>query len=291
MTTTNERETTILTMADGRDVAIDSVGPEDGRPVVFLHSAPGSRVLDPDPAATAAAGVRLITIDRPGYGLSSPWPTDVVPTVAAIAAEVVAVLELLGVERAAMIGWSGGGRVAAAVAAHRPELLTRLVVVATPAPDDQVPWVPEEHREMSAAMRREPDAAVATMTGALSAMVTDPADVSLVSAGPADDAVLEDADRRAALEAMMRESFRDGVHGLAVDIVSDQVAPWGFEVGDVSVPLTAFYGDADPIVSTEHGRWYADTVADGELRVVAGAGHLVVMTAWREILAAAMLDG
>jgi pimeloyl-ACP methyl ester carboxylesterase len=60
-------------------------------------------------------------------------------------------------------------------------------------------------------------------------------------------------------------------------------------VEDVSSPTTAFYGDADVIVSPEHGRWYTDAVADGELRVVPGAGHLVVMTAWREILDAAML--
>jgi pimeloyl-ACP methyl ester carboxylesterase len=277
-------------MADGRDVGVDVVGPDEGPPVIFLHAAPGSRVLDPDSAATAASGARLITIDRPGYGLSSPWPADVVPTLPAIASEITAAMEMLGIERAPLIGWSGGGRVAAAVAAHRPDMVSRLVLVATPAPDDQVPWVPSEYREMSAAMRRDPPSAVATMTQALGAMVQDPADVSLVSAGLADDAVLQDPRRRATLEAMMREALRDGVVGVAADIVADQVSPWGFEVGDISVPVTAFYGDADPIVSPEHGRWYAETVADGELRVVAGAGHLVVMTAWRDILAAAMLD-
>ena len=62
----------ILTRRDGRRVAWSAWGNRAGQPVVFLHRNPGSRLLDPDPPATAAAGVRLITIDRPGYGGTEP---------------------------------------------------------------------------------------------------------------------------------------------------------------------------------------------------------------------------
>jgi pimeloyl-ACP methyl ester carboxylesterase len=283
--------TQIVTLADGRRMAVDIVGPADGPPVVFLHSAPGSRLLDPDPAATAAAGARLITIDRPGYGRSDPRPAHLVPTVAAIASDLVATLEVLGIERAPVIGWSGGGRYGVAIAAHRPELVERLVLVATPAPDDKVPWVPEEYRQMSAAMRAAPASAVATMVEALGPMAEDPAAaVGSVSAGPADAVVLEDPSRRRQIEVMLAEAFRDGVVGVATDIVADQVAPWGFDVEDVSAPTTGFYGDGDVQLSTAHGDWYAKTVADGELRVVRGAGHLLVLTSWRDILAVAMSE-
>jgi pimeloyl-ACP methyl ester carboxylesterase len=249
-------------------------------------------VFDPDPDATAAAGVRLVTIDRPGYGRSSPRRTDVVPTVAALASDIAATFELLGIEQAPVIGWSGGGRVAAALAAHRPEMVTRLVVVGTPAPDDQVPWVPQHYREMATALRAAPESAVASISEALEPMAEDPAAaVASVADGAADEAVLADPAVRRRLELMMAEALRDGVVGVATDIVADQVAPWGFDIADVSVPTIAFYGEADPIVSPEHGRWYAEGVSDGELRVVPAAGHLVVVTAWRDILTAAMLDG
>jgi pimeloyl-ACP methyl ester carboxylesterase len=289
MPSTEPVPTRVLTLADGREMAVDITGPDDGRTVVFLHASPGSRRFDPDLAATAAAGVRLVTIDRPGYGRSSPRPADVVPTLPAIAADLAATMELLGIDQAPLIGWSAGGRVGAALAAHRPEMVTSLTLVATPAPDDKVPWVPEEYRQMSIKMRAAPQSAVATISEALAPMADDPAAaVGTLGVGAADEAVLTDPDRRARVEDMLREAFRGGVVGVATDIVADQVAPWGFDVGDISVPTTAFYGDADVVVSPEHGQWYVDEVADGELRVVREAGHLVVMSSWADILDAAL---
>jgi pimeloyl-ACP methyl ester carboxylesterase len=282
--------THLVPLADGRVIAVDVIGPADGPPVVFLHSAPGSRLLDPDPHVTAGSGARLITIDRPGYGRSSPRPADIVPTLPAIAADLVAALEVLGIEQTSVIGWSGGGRVGAAMAARRPDVVTRLVLVAAPAPDDKVPWVPAPHQQMAAALRADPLSAVASMSEVLAPMAEDPAAaIDSLTAGPADAAALADPAVRAQLERMLIEGLRDGVVGVATDIVADQVSPWGFEVADISVPVTAFYGDGDTLVSTAHGEWYSETVAEGELRIVPGAGHLVVFSAWREILDAAML--
>ena len=62
----------VLRLADGRQLAWAEWGDPRGSPVVFLHPSPGSRMLCPDVHATARAGVRLITVDRPGYGGSDP---------------------------------------------------------------------------------------------------------------------------------------------------------------------------------------------------------------------------
>ena len=69
-----------ITVPDGRTVAFDLAGPDGGPVVVLHHSAPGSRRFDPDPTATSAAGVRLVTIDRAGYGRSDPLSAGTVPT-------------------------------------------------------------------------------------------------------------------------------------------------------------------------------------------------------------------
>lgn len=130
-----------LTLPDGRTLALDDYGTADGPVVLFLTAAPGSRRLDPDPAATAAAGVRLLVVDRPGYGDSTPLPAGPVPTVGGLADDVAAALDALGVERAGVVGWSAGGRIALALAARRPDLVRSLAVTGTPAPDEEVPWV------------------------------------------------------------------------------------------------------------------------------------------------------
>src|SRR5690606_27010059 len=58
-----------------RVVTIDEVGDRGGVPVIYLHGTPESRLArHPDDGLAAAAGVRLLAVDRPGYGGSSPLP-------------------------------------------------------------------------------------------------------------------------------------------------------------------------------------------------------------------------
>ena len=154
--TNTERPDHVIELADGRVLALNEYGVADGPAVLFLHSSPGSRVLDPDPEATAAAGVRLLTIDRPGYGASSPYAADVVPTFADSADDLDTVLAKLGIDDVGVIGWSNGGIHALALAARHPDRIRAVALVGTPASDDDVPWVPEEQRALGKVMRDDP---------------------------------------------------------------------------------------------------------------------------------------
>jgi hypothetical protein len=93
---------------DGRMLAFEEVGDPAGAPVFVLHGTPGCRLSGrhPDLSRVRAAGLRLVTYDRPGYGRSTRQPgrrvVDCVSDVAAIADE-------LDIERFAVSGGSGGG--------------------------------------------------------------------------------------------------------------------------------------------------------------------------------------
>jgi pimeloyl-ACP methyl ester carboxylesterase len=65
----------MVTLDDGRTVGYAEFGSLDGRSVLWCHGEPGSR-LEAEAFAPAATehGLRIIGIDRPGYGLSSPRP-------------------------------------------------------------------------------------------------------------------------------------------------------------------------------------------------------------------------
>ena len=285
MTTTSSRIPTRTTAtADGRTLAVDERGPADAPAVVFLHSAPGSRCFDPDPAATEASGVRLITIDRPGYGGSSPWPEGTMPTLATLADDVVAVLDDLGVADAAVAGWSTGGLVALGVGARHPDRVRHLALVGTPAPDDDVPWVGDEHRAQLQEMRTHPESAFGIMTEVFAPMAAEPDHaLGTFTGGAADErALAADADGR--VQAMNDEAFRAGASGAAADIVAVQVAPWGFDPRAVGAPVELFYGEADVLITPAHGEHWQRTLADGRLHLVPDAGHLVVMEAWPQIL-------
>jgi pimeloyl-ACP methyl ester carboxylesterase len=162
----------LIKVRGGRTVAVRRVADGgSGRTVVFCHPAPGAGTLDPDPEATHGRGITLLAVDRPGYGASEPVADGEWATVASAADDVADVLDHLGggtggpVGPVGVAGWSAGGRVALALAARRPDLVDRVVVIATPAPDDQVPWVPEEHRQGMAAMSDLPPAAVHAALG------------------------------------------------------------------------------------------------------------------------------
>lgn len=79
--------------------------------------------------ARSASFARLILYDEPGTGLSDPTPHQ--PTVEGRAADIVAVLDAVGSERAVLLGNSEGGPASLLVAATRPERVASLVVSGT----------------------------------------------------------------------------------------------------------------------------------------------------------------
>jgi pimeloyl-ACP methyl ester carboxylesterase len=277
------RRDQVLVRVDGRRVGWSEWGDPQGPAVLLLHRNPGSRLLDPDPAATAS--VRLITLDRPGYGRTDPIDD---PTFAAVAADVGAVADELHLDEVAVIGWSGGGMFALETAAFLDERLRSLSLVCTPAPDDEIPWMPDDFRPLIASIAVDPSAALAAVTEACSFYGDNPE--SMVASDPSD----ADADVRAvpvvsdALAAMMREGARQGAIGMASDIVAgcrgDRPS-----LDKLRFPVRLWYGEADWI-GPEHGHWYADRIDGSRLNVVAGAGHLLPLLRWNAIVTEATIN-
>src|SRR5687767_10304683 len=115
-------EDCVLALPDGRSLAWTQSGAVGGRAVLLLHGTPGSRLgRQTELDALAAADVRQITYDRPGYGGSDPHPGR---SVVDVVADARAVLDAAGVDRAAVIGGSGGGPHALALATLLPERCT-----------------------------------------------------------------------------------------------------------------------------------------------------------------------
>lgn len=275
----------------GRRIAVRDLTPDapaDAPVVVLCHAAPGSGAFDPDPAATADRGIRLIGVDRPGYGGSDPVG-DAFATVDLAADDVAAVLDdvLVPGATAGVAGWSAGGRVALAVAARRPELVGRVAVIATPAPDEEVPWIPEEVRPGTEALRgAAPAEAHAALTEAFApvlAALTGDDRIGLVGATEADAPVLAEPGVAARLRVMLDEAFVRGGEGMAADIAGYCLRPWGFQPADVAARVLLTYGAADPI-GHAHGAWWQRRLPAARLEMAPGAGHLVVVPMWRRVL-------
>lgn len=96
-----------LTLPDGRKLEYLVSGSADGFPLVFIHGTPGSYFVGSDlEAACTKKGIKLITLNRAGYGGSSRKRgrsvVDFVPDIEAL-------LQHLGLKECVVGGRSGGG--------------------------------------------------------------------------------------------------------------------------------------------------------------------------------------
>jgi len=274
---------------NGRTVAVHDLtpdAPEDAPVVLLCHAAPGSGAFDPDPAATAARGVRLLSLDRPGYGGSEPV-TDGLATVGLAADDAAALLAdvLPQGATAGLAGWSAGGRVALALAARHPELVGRVALAGAPAPDEDVPWYGDDNRAMIDALRgRSAGDAVAELTAAFAAFPLDPeALLDLSGVGKADAAVLTPAVRDRLL-ASLDAATAQGLTGMVADLAGYTLADWGFTPSQVAADVLLAYGADDERVPPAHGEWYQAQLPSAELSVWPEVGHLVVVPAWGRVL-------
>jgi pimeloyl-ACP methyl ester carboxylesterase len=257
--------------------------------VVFCHSAPGAGPFDPDPSLTHARNVTLLAVDRPGYGRSDPMSRGRWATVASAADDIAAVIDSLGAGRVGVVGWSAGGRVALALAARRPELVGRVVVAATPAPDEEIPWIdPSQRAELERLGTLPPELVHSELQARLGSLVPeDPFSgdaLWLLAAVTSDEPALNGAGVRDRLGEMLRAAFAQGTTGLAADVAGYCLQPWGFEPDAVEAKTLLLYGSHDPLAGPAHGRWWRERLPGAELEIVPDAGHLLVIPMWPRVL-------
>jgi pimeloyl-ACP methyl ester carboxylesterase len=267
----------------GRALAYEEFGVPDGRAVVLFHGAPGSRLFCPDAVATDAAGVRLVTYDRPGYGRSDPLPDR---RVADATVDVVALLDHLGIERASLVGWSGGGPFAVACAIHARDRVDALAIVSAPGPLDEVAGGWEalgDYRRPTAEMaRREPHRSVRAIARHMEPFLADPP--SFLGSGRGVDGEVMRGDAYPMLVAQVHEALVQGAEGLASDLVAMWL-DWGFRLAQLETPTTVFQGVHDRH-NHEDAQCYATCIPGAALVMWDDTGHLGIMPKWAEVLAA-----
>ena len=104
---------------------IHELGDPEGFAVICHNGTPCSRLL-PEwwDAPARERGLRMIGIDRPGYGNAPAEPDR---SLRSVAESTAALMDELGVDRAALIGASGGGPYALACGAFLPERVVAVI--------------------------------------------------------------------------------------------------------------------------------------------------------------------
>jgi pimeloyl-ACP methyl ester carboxylesterase len=266
---------------DGRHLAVLESGDELGPAVFVSHGTPGSALLWRGLVEDAESrGMRLLGYDRPGYGGSDPHPGR---RVADAAGDVAAIADALGIERFAVEGGSGGGPHALACAALRPDRVVAAASLAAvaPYPAEGLDWLDgmgeDNVAEFSATLagRDELERFVSRMAdGMLAAEPNALADALKTLCSPVDAAVLT-GELAEYLLAAVRRGVAESLEGWIHDDFAF-VSPWGFELGDIRVPVQLWHGAEDRFVPIAHGRWLAERIPGVEAHLSEEDGHLTI---------------
>ena len=246
-------ETRTISAGGGRELCVELAGEPEGKPILYHPGEPMSRRLYGGWIADAERkGIRLIGYDRPGYGGSTAHPGY---TVASAAQDVRAIAEALGHDRIGTWGISGGGPYALACAALLPDVAVAVAAVASIAPYgiegfDYFAGMGESNVESFKLYFSDPEASrVDLREGREEILAATPEQFaesvrSLLS--PADAEVLT-GDLARWLTETNQLALSAGDQGWWDDGVA-HLAGWGFDLGDIRVPVKIWHGRQDRFV-------------------------------------------
>lgn len=281
---TARARSTQIDVANGREIAIAEYGDLTSAKALFwFHGTPGGRHQIPPASIDAAErhGVRIITLDRPGIGLTPPFRYA---SLAAWPGDLAEIADTLNIDTFHVGGLSGGGPYAFAAAAQLRERVISVLAWGSVAPTRgegaiagglagfarhfDLLWSRGEapigfvmHRLIQIATPLAPQA-----IDAFGHFVTTEADSAFLKRPETKEMFLND------LLLASRGQFRAAVADARLFS-----RPWGFSLAEIEHPVTLVYGDADNIVPYEHGEHLAAVLPNATLVTVPGGGHLSIL--------------
>jgi pimeloyl-ACP methyl ester carboxylesterase len=278
-----------IAVGDDRQIGFAEFGDPQGRAIFWLHGTPGARRQIPMEARVYAEenGIRLIGIDRPGIGSSTPFQYD---TVFAFAEDLRTIADTLGIEKMAVVGLSGGGPYTLACAAAMPDRVVAVGVLGGVAPTMGSDAIKGGVMALGSVVA--PALQVVGLPLRLAAValirlirpVATPALYAYARVSP-------EADRRLLVRPEFRAMFLDDLLNgsrkqLAAPFADVIVFArhWGFALEEVKIPVHWWHGDKDHIVPFAHGQHVVDRLPDAQLYHLPGESHLAGLGRAEEIL-------
>ncbi|MEV4532569.1 alpha/beta hydrolase [Asanoa sp. NPDC049518] len=254
-----------LDLGGGQNLHVYDTG-QAAEHTVFWHHGTPNLGAPPEPLFDDA--IRWVAYDRPGYGGSTRMPGR---DVASAARYTVAIADLLGLDRFAVVGHSGGGPHALAVAALLPDRVTAVLVGSSLAPwgADGLDWfggmAPGAAASLQAALAgreaREDFGANPS---------TDP-DIGFVDAD--EDALATDWSW---VMDVVRPAVAQGPLPAADDDLA-YLAPWGFDPASVTAPALLLAGTRDRMVPPTHSAWLAQRIPGASYQPSDVDGHVSIL--------------
>lgn len=264
-----------LTLKDGRMLGYAEYGHPSGIPIIGFHGMPASRImLKVFENAALASGARLIAPERPGYGLSQPFPAG---TLISYPDEVEQLADALGLDRFTVMGVSGGGPYALACAFKLPGRLIVAGMVSGIGPlslPGSTRDMIRNNRIMFTLGRYSPALAAFLISRLIKSSLPSMEKHIRQGTSPAPDLSPEIF---AIMAADQREAIRTGGQGVALDMKS-LWQPWGFQFEDIHTRVHIWHGEKDNLAPVQLARNIAQRIPHCEPVYFPGESHTDPLT-------------
>jgi len=285
---TRQQDYKVLQLVDGRNLAYSEYGDLKGEPVFHCHSIFGSRLelAFNAPKISEQKEVRLIVMDRPGYGASDPDPET---SYIAWAKDLIQLADHLNIDKFSLTGYVMGGMYALACAHEIPGRLKRVASISNGMQPKSfsdyekiIPlykmnirlakYIPKAYGLLSSVLVKgvlsDPDSFIKQLSTKLD---------------QADRDIINSKEFKTGLFASLKEAFRLGGKAPSRDVIQFMHA-WSFELSEISVPVDIWQGTSDYHVPLVLGTRFAEHIENTRLFIKDGQGHYMFYTHWSEIL-------
>ncbi len=278
-----------IAVGDDRQIGFAEFGDPQGRAVFWLHGTPGARRQIPVEARVYAEErqIRLIGVDRPGIGASTPYQYH---SVVEFADDLRTIADTLGIDKFEVVGLSGGGPYTLACAAAIPDRVIAIGVLGGVAPTrgaDAVAGGVSTLIMAAAPVVRVAGAPLRLAASGLIRLIRPVAEPALYAYAR----ISPEADRqllvRPEFKAMFLDDLLNGSRKQLAAPFADVVVfarDWGFRLDEVKVPVRWWHGDRDHIVPFAHGQYVVSRLPDAQLYHLPGESHLAGLGRAEEIL-------
>jgi pimeloyl-ACP methyl ester carboxylesterase len=268
----------------GRTLAWRWWGEPGGIPVLRLQGTPGSRLYrNPDPAIQRGLGVRFLMADRPGYGGSTRLPGR---GVADVADDLAVLLDHHQLDRVPVMGTSGGGPHALAVAARHPGRISAVSVIvgASPLEPYEVSQMVGVNAAGYAAAERGWDELYKVLVHVRDRLLGDEGMAGVLSDAPPEDrAIMSDPAWQLISRSNTAEALRQGAEGWTDESMALH-RPWDFDLERIRSTVTWWHGDNDKNAPLSAAKRAAARLPSVDLRVWHNEGHFASLTHEAEIV-------
>lgn len=270
-----------LTLSDDRRLGYAEYGMPNGSPVLFFHGAPGSSSLSADMLEIATrCNIRLIAVDRPGYGLSNPHAGR---TFLSWADDIAVLMDRLGIKHFSIIGFSGGSPYALACVYKLSDRVQKIALVGSLAPLDE-PGIMECLDPIVSGIyslaQSNPDELRATFASIAPSTETLLVNLSTLT-GEWDKKVLLERATEFSLE--YAQMLLNGTEGVASDYILFS-GNWAFPIAGIKTEVHLWSGTLDQNTPPAMTHYLASQLANSHTHVLKNEGHFVLYGHWDDIL-------